>query len=312
VISASYETAKVAGRAPLRSGKVRDLYELGGSLLLVASDRVSAFDVVMSERIPGKGIVLSAVSDYWFSKTQHLIRNQRITSRVDEMPGLDAEGRARLRGRAMLCKKAKPYPFEFVVRGYLAGSGWTDYQRSGSVSGIALPKGLRESEKLREPIFTPSTKAEAGHDEPVPFERVAEGLGRELAELLRSTAIRLYQFASETAARAGILIADTKFEFGASCDGDTGSDGKGEPILIDEVLTPDSSRFWPADSYAPGRPQNSYDKQFLRDYLLSTGWNRTPPPPQLPAEIVAKTSQKYEEICLRLTGETSQQYAARS
>ena len=297
-----YSTAPVAGRAPLRSGKVRDLYELGPHLLLVASDRISAFDVVLGERVPGKGVVLTALTDFWLDRIAHLVRNQRITTRVAEMPGLTPEDQRRLRGRAMLCHRAKPYPFEFVVRGYLSGSGWIDYQRNGAICGIALPKGLVESAALPEPILTPTTKAESGHDEPVPFEDLTRELGRERAENLRRLAISVFQTASAIAAKGGILIADTKFEFGELA---------GEPMLIDEVLTPDSSRFWPAKAYEPGRSQLSFDKQFVRDHLLSTGWAKRPPAPPLPPEVIEKTAAKYAEICERLTGETPEAFAQR-
>lgn len=298
----AYATAAVAGRPAKRSGKVRDLYELGDAILLVASDRISAFDVILGEAVPGKGVVLTALSDHWLTATAGVVRNHRLTCRVAEIPGLSAEDRARLAGRAMLCRKAVPYPFEFVVRGYLSGSGWSEYQRSGSICGIALPRGLRESERLPEPILTPTTKAEAGHDEPVSFEAMARDLGRERAQRLRALALAVYGTALAQAERAGILVADTKLEFG---------EADGEPILIDEVLTPDSSRFWPAAEHAPGRPQRSFDKQFVRDYLLSTGWSRTPPPPPLPPDVIAKTAATYAEICLRLTGATPGAFAAR-
>lgn len=297
-----YATRPVAGRDPLRSGKVRDLYDFGDCLLLVASDRISAFDVVFREPVPGKGIVLSALSDYWLSRTSHIVKNHRITSSVDEMPMLGVADREHLRGRAMLCRKAPPFRFEWVVRGYLSGSGWSDYQKTGAICGIALPKGLRESDRLPEPILTPTTKEEAGHDRPVEFAEVERELGVERARRVRSLALQIYQFASAEAAKKGIIIADTKFEFG-ECDG--------EILLIDEALTPDSSRFWPADLYKPGGAQPSFDKQFVRDYLLSTGWNRTPPPPPLPEEVLIKTAAKYSEICERLTGTSPADYARR-
>lgn len=297
-----YSTAPVAGRAPLRSGKVRDLFELDKALLLVASDRISAFDVVMGEPVPGKGVVLTALTDFWLSKTADLVRNHRITVRVDEMPGLTSEERRRLRGRSMLCHRASPYPFEFVVRGYLAGSGWSEYRQSGSICGVPLPRGLVEASRLPEPILTPTTKAAAGHDEPVEFGVLERELGSARARMLRSTALAVYRRAEAIAATAGILVADTKFEFGEI---------EGSSALIDEVLTPDSSRFWPAPRYAPGRSQPSLDKQVLREYLLSTGWNRTPPPPPLPPEILRRTAEAYGEICWRLTGETAEAFAAR-
>lgn len=288
----AYVTGPVAGRQPLRSGKVRDLYDLGGNLLLVASDRISAFDVVFAEPVPGKGILLNTISDYWLTETSSIVKNHRITSRVEDMNMLSDADRERLRGRAMLCVKTTPLPFEFVVRGYLSGSGWSDYKKTGSICGIALPAGLRESDRLPAPILTPTTKAEAGHDEPVAFGVLEDTLGARLAQEARSIALQIYQFASRLAAARGIIIADTKFEFGMH---------QGACTLIDEVLTPDSSRFWPADRYQPGGPQPSFDKQFLRDYLLSTGWNRQPPPPALPGEIIEKTAQKYRDICALLT-----------
>jgi phosphoribosylaminoimidazole-succinocarboxamide synthase len=298
----TYTTAAVAHGKPLRTGKVRDLYEIDGNLLLVASDRVSAFDVVMAEPVPGKGVVLTALTEHWLVKTADLVRNHRITVRVDEIKGLTDADRARLRGRAMLCRRAAPYPFEFVVRGYLSGSGWAEYQQSGSVCGVELPKGLLESSRLPDPILTPTTKAERGHDEPVSFDVLERDLGAERARQLRDLALAVYSRAASIASDAGILIADTKFEFGEI---------DRAPALIDEVLTPDSSRFWPAGDYKPGRGQPSYDKQFLRDYLTSTGWNRTPPPPPVPAEVVSRTVAKYSEICQRLTGETPERFAAR-
>ncbi|MFN0208060.1 MAG: phosphoribosylaminoimidazolesuccinocarboxamide synthase [Planctomycetota bacterium] len=288
-----YTTAPVAGRAPWRSGKVRDLYDFGAEILLVASDRLSAFDVVFREPVPGKGIVLTAVSDFWLTKTRGIIANHRITSDVAQMDILTGGDRERLRGRAMYCKKSKPLAFEWVVRGYLSGSGWNDYKKTGEICGISLPKGLRESDRLPEPILTPTTKEEAGHDRSVTFAEVESALGTERARRARDRAIAIYQFASAIAAERGILLADTKFEFGEL---------NGELLLIDEVLTPDSSRFWPANVYKPGGPQPSFDKQFVRDYLLTTGWSKTPPPPPLPADIITKTAEKYAEICYLLTG----------
>jgi methylthioribose-1-phosphate isomerase len=297
VISTPYTTLPVAGKSPVRSGKVRDLYDFGDALLLVASDRISAFDVVFDQPIPGKGIVLTALTDFWLTKTAHIVSNHRITSDVDRMPMLAPADRERLRGRAMLCRKAKPMAFEWVVRGYLAGSGWNDYKKTGRICGIALPPGLVESSRLPQPILTPTTKEESGHDRPVEFEEVEESLGRETARRVRDLAISIYQYAAAVALERGILIADTKFEFATTA--------AGEILLIDEVLTPDSSRFWPADRYQPGRGQPSFDKQFVRDYLNSTDWDKNPPAPPLPEEIIRKTAEKYEEICVRLTGGSS-------
>jgi len=297
-----YTSGPVAGRPPSRSGKVRDLYDLGDRLLLVASDRISAFDVVLREPIPAKGIVLTALTDFWLDRTEGVVASHRVTSLVDEMPMLSSDDRERLRGRAMLCAKAEPYPFEFVVRGYITGSGWSDYKKTGSVSGIRLTAGLRESERLPEPILTPSTKEEAGHDLPVDFATVANRLGKERAERARDAALDVYRLASAHAAAHGVLLADTKFEFGEI---------GGRLTLIDEVLTPDSSRFWPAEGYQVGKSQPSYDKQIVRDYLTSTGWSKTPPPPPVPQEVLAKTAAKYEEICEKLTGRSAAAFASR-
>lgn len=297
----AYVTLPVAGRAPTHTGKVRDLFDFGDSLLLVASDRISAFDVVLGEPIPGKGVVLTALTDFWLDLTAPIVRSHRITSRVDDMPGLAAADRERLRGRAMLCRKAKPYPFEFVVRGYLSGSGWNDYRKTGSISGVKLPAGLRESERLPEPILTPTTKEAKGHDLPVSFDVVAQSLGAAKAAAARDAALGIFAAGSRHALERGVILADTKFELG---------EVDGRLTLIDEVLTPDSSRFWPADGYEPGRAQPSYDKQIVRDWLLSTGWSKTPPAPKLPPEVIARTTAKYEEICKRLTGRTPQEFAA--
>ena len=275
-------------------GKVRDIYAVGEDLLLiVTTDRLSAFDVVLPTPIPGKGEVLTRISDFWFSRLGHLIPNQ-LTGITPEsvVPG---EERPQVSGRSVVVKKLRPLPIEAIVRGYLVGSGWKEYQRHGSVSGIPLPAGLREAEKLPQPLFTPSTKAEAGaHDENISFERAEEIVGRAIARQVRDAAIALYREAAEYAAGRGILIADTKFEFGL--------DESGVLYLIDEALTPDSSRFWPAESYAPGVTPPSFDKQYVRDWLESIGWNKQAPGPQLPPEVVAKTSEKYREALHRLTG----------
>jgi phosphoribosylaminoimidazole-succinocarboxamide synthase len=276
---------------PVRRGKVRDIYDLGDRLLLVSTDRLSAFDWVLPTGIPDKGRVLTEISAFWFERLGE--PNHLITTDVEQMglpPGID---RQELAGRSTLCRKATVVPIECVVRGYLAGSGWQEYQRSGTVCGIRLPAGLRESSRLPEPIFTPATKAETGHDENIPFERAAELVGREVAEELRRRSLDVFRRGAEYALGRGILIADTKFEFGHS---------GGRLLLIDEALTPDSSRFWPADQYAPGRAQPSFDKQFVRDWLSASGWDKNSPPPALPADIVAKTRAKYVEAFERLTG----------
>jgi phosphoribosylaminoimidazole-succinocarboxamide synthase len=276
---------------PVRRGKVRDVYDLGDRILLVSTDRISAFDWVLPTAIPDKGRVLTQISAFWFDMLGEL--NHLITTDVERMdlpPGIDCRT---LAGRTTLCRKTEVVPIECIVRGYLSGSGWKEYQRSGTVCGIRLPSGLRESDRLPQPIFTPSTKATAGHDENISFERTAEIVGRELAEQLRQRSLRIFARGAEYARQRGIIIADTKFEFGRLGD---------ELLLIDEVLTPDSSRFWPADHYQPGHGQPSFDKQFVRDWLLSTDWDRNSPPPELPEEFVAKTREKYVEAYERLTG----------
>ena len=279
-----------------KRGKVRDIYDLGDKLLIVATDRISAFDVVLPNGIPGKGKVLNQISKYWFEKTGDIIPNHLISTEVKDYPQPFEKYRDVLEGRSMLVKKTKPLPVECIVRGYLSGSGWNEYQRGSSVCGIPLPPGLVESSRLEEPIFTPSTKAEEGqHDENITFEKTAEILGRDLAERVREISIALYNRAREIAEKKGIIIADTKFEFGIDEDG-------GELILIDEALTPDSSRFWPKDDYQPGRSQSSFDKQFVRDYLTSIKWNKKPPAPSLPSDIVEKPTEEYIEALARLAG----------
>lgn len=277
-----------------KRGKVRDIYDVGEHFLIVASDRISAFDVVMDDPIPEKGKILTKISLFWFDHLRSLVENHVVSSEPSEYPDPCPSYLNQLQGRSMLVKKARPLPVECIVRGYISGSGWLEYQERGSICGIPLPRGLAESEKLPEPIFTPSTKAEEGiHDENITFEKAVELLGRDTAEQVRTLSLRIYQRGSEYAEKRGIIIADTKFEFGIVDDG---------IILIDEVLTPDSSRFWPMDSYSPGGPQKSFDKQFLRDYLSSLGWEKKPPPPRLPEEIVQKTRKRYLEALERLTG----------
>ncbi len=275
-------------------GKVRDVYEVDGDhLLIVATDRISAFDVVLSEGIPDKGKVLNQLSRFWFERFRDRVASHFVTTRVEDYPARLRAQADQLEGRSMLVKKAKPFPIECVVRGYLAGSGWKEYQASQSVCGVKLPSGLTESARLEEPIFTPATKSTTGHDENISFEEAARRIGQAEAEKLRALSLEVYREGRQYAESRGILIADTKFEWGVCED---------EIILIDEVLTPDSSRFWPAEGYAPGRPQPSFDKQFVRDYLESVQWNKEPPPPPLPAEVVQKTSEKYREAYCRLTG----------
>ena len=289
VIETSLSGLKMLGR-----GKVRDIYEVDGKLLLVASDRISAFDVVMPDGIPGKGKVLNQISAFWFDQLADVIPNHMITTDVDAFPPAARPHAETLRGRSMLCRKAKPFPVECVVRGYLSGSGWAEYRQSGEVCGVRLPGGLLESDRLPEPVFTPATKEEKGrHDENIPFDRMVQIVGKETAENVRSIALRLYAKAAAYALGRGIIIADTKFELGTA-------DGK--LILIDEALTPDSSRFWPAAEYRPGGPQKSFDKQFVRDYLLTLPWNKTAPGPRLPADVVEKTARKYREALKVLTG----------
>ncbi|MCS7225168.1 MAG: phosphoribosylaminoimidazolesuccinocarboxamide synthase [Armatimonadetes bacterium] len=278
----------------LRRGKVRDLYEMDGRLLIVSTDRISAFDVVLPTPIPDKGKVLNGLSVFWFEKTRGIVANHLIGSEKDALPPSVQAHWDLLAGRFMVVRRTKVLPVECVVRGYLYGSAWKDYQSGGVVSGVTLPKGLILAQKLPEPIFTPSTKAETGHDLPITFEQVRETVGSELAEKIRQISLDIYRFAAEHCEKVGLLLADTKFEFGLSDDG--------ELLLIDEVLTPDSSRFWDASTYEPGKPQENFDKQFVRDYLESLGWNKEPPAPELPDEIVQKTRQRYREAYRRITG----------
>ncbi len=285
---------KLAGLTFLGRGKVRDIYEADGKLLLVASDRLSAFDVVMPDGIPGKGQVLNQISAFWFRKLADVIPNHMLSIDVADFPAAARPHADTLRGRAMLCRKAVPIPVECVVRGYLSGSGWAEYRERGEVCGNPLPAGLKESARLSEPIFTPATKEEKGkHDVNISFARMEEIVGKERAGTVRAAALALYRKAAEYALGRGIIIADTKFEFGLA---------EGRVILIDEALTPDSSRFWPADGYKPGGPQQSFDKQFVRDYLLTLPWNKTAPGPKLPGDVIVKTADKYREALKILTG----------
>jgi phosphoribosylaminoimidazole-succinocarboxamide synthase len=281
------------GIRKVKSGKVREVFDLGDALLFVATDRISAFDCVMPNGIPRKGEVLTQISHFWFDRMAGVVPNHRLGGAGDPLPARLGEQAGALARRSMVVRKAQPLPIECVVRGYLAGSGWNEYRRSGSVCGVRLPAGLLESAELPEPIFTPATKAETGHDENIPFERAEALVGSEVAARVRELSLRIYGLARAYARERGIIIADTKFEFGVH---------EGQLLLIDEVLTPDSSRFWPADGYEVGRGQASFDKQFVRDYLLTLDWDRTPPAPALPPEIVERTRAKYFEAYERLTG----------
>ena len=275
-------------------GKVRDVYSVDDQLVIITTDRISAFDVVLPNGIPDKGRVLNQTSLYWFQKTGDLVPNHLVSASVDEYPGTLRPYASQLEGRSMLVKRLAPVAFECVIRGYLYGSGWKEYQREGSVCGIALPKGMRLAERFDEPLFTPSTKATEGHDENVSEEYMTDALGAELTSRLRDISLELYTRGRDEAAGKGIIIADTKFEFGL--------DEAGTLYLIDEVLTPDSSRFWPAESYAPGKDQPSYDKQFVREYLETLDWDKNPPGPELPDSVVAGTQQRYRQAFETLTG----------
>ena len=281
------------GVPKVRSGKVREMFDLGDRLLMVASDRISAYDVVMPNGIPRKGEVLTMFSHFWFNRVADLVPNHLLAKADEPLPEAVQSHADQIGRRAMVVKKAQPLAIECVVRGYLAGSGWKEYQKQGTVCGISLPDGLENSSQLPDPIFTPATKAEEGHDENINFDEAVNIVGKNIAEQARELSIELYKRGRDHAAEKGIIIADTKFEFGIF---------EGELILIDEVLTPDSSRFWPADLYAPGKSQPSFDKQFVRDYLETLDWDKTPPGPELPAEIVQKTSEKYIEAYTRVTG----------
>jgi phosphoribosylaminoimidazole-succinocarboxamide synthase len=293
-------TLDLPGVKKLKSGKVREMFDLGDSLLMVATDRISAFDVIMPNGIPNKGRVLTALSAFWFANTQHIVPNHAITTRAEDFPQQLQPFCAQLAGRSMIVKRAKPLPIECVVRGYLSGSGWKEYREKQSVCGIRLPPGLVESSILPEPIFTPATKSESGHDINISFDQAVGLTGEGLARQARDTSLALYKWARDVAKQRGIVIADTKFEFGIY---------DSQLILIDEALTPDSSRFWPADQYKPGGAQPSFDKQFLRDYLETLDWNKTPPAPPLPPDVVRKTGEKYLEALRRLTGKTLEELA---
>ncbi len=286
-------TLELPGIRKLKSGKVREIFDLGDALLFVATDRISAFDCIMPNGIPRKGEVLTQISHFWFDQLQGLIRNHRRFGAKDELPPVLQPYLSTLKGRSMIVEKAQPLAIECVVRGYLAGSGWKEYQRTGSVCGIALPAGLTESAELPTPIFTPATKAETGHDENISYEEAERLVGSAIVAKARDLSLAIYKQAREYARQRGIIIADTKFEFGLF---------DGQLLLIDEVLTPDSSRFWPAAQYAPGRSQPSFDKQFVRDYLETLSWDKQPPAPALPSEIVARTAAKYLEAFHLLTG----------
>ncbi len=282
--------------APPRQGKVRDIYDVGDNLLLVATDRISAFDYVLGSGIPDKGKILTQLSAFWFDATRDIVPNQVLETDVRRYPAELRPFDEMLAGRSMLVRKTNPVPVECVARGYLSGSGWKDYQASGSVCGVALPKGLKESDRLPEPIFTPATKAASGHDINISEAEAAKLVGADLIRTLRDLTLKLYAFGTAHAESRGIILADTKFEFGLMPDG--------QILLIDEVMTPDSSRYWPKDQYEPGRPQPSFDKQFVRDYLERIKWNKQPPVPALPDEVIMRTREKYLEAFTRLSGRT--------
>ncbi|MBI2078486.1 MAG: phosphoribosylaminoimidazolesuccinocarboxamide synthase [Euryarchaeota archaeon] len=284
--------SNVVGAKLFRRGKVRDVYDLGANLLMVASDRLSAFDVVLPQGIPGKGVCLTQISNHWFRFTEKIVPNHLVETDFERFPP-ELRRSPEVRGRSVLVRKTKPLAIECIVRGYIAGSGWKDYQKSGAICGIKLPTGLKEASKLPEPIFTPSTKAEQGHDVNITEAEAGKVVGADTFAKVREASLRVYQAAADDAAKKGIIIADTKFEFGLL-------DGK--LFLIDEVLTPDSSRFWPADQYRPGSSPPSFDKQFVRDYLESIKWNKQPPAPNLPAHVIEGTTQRYLEAYRRLTG----------
>jgi phosphoribosylaminoimidazole-succinocarboxamide synthase len=286
-----------SGLGAVRRGKVRDIYDLGDSLLIIATDRLSAFDVILPQGIPFKGKVLTRISDFWFDRTGDIIPNHRVSSIVYDFPSVCKPYWDQLRDRSMLVKKCRPLPVECVVRGYLAGSGWEEYRASGTVCGIALPPGLKESSQLEQPIFTPATKEAVGvHDVNISFSRMEEIIGRDLAHRIREISVNIYRYAAEYARSRGIIIADTKMEFGLDSDG--------RLVLIDELLTPDSSRFWPLETYEAGKPQPSFDKQYVRDYLISINFNKQPPGPMLPEEVILKTSGLYLKALEKLTAQS--------
>lgn len=290
VLSTNFNDIKVFKR-----GKVRDMYDLEDHYLMISTDRISAFDVIMNEGIPNKGKVLTQISKFWFDFVKEIVPNHVVETDVSRYPEICHKYSGILEGRSMLVKKAELIPIECIVRGYISGSGWKDYQKTGMICGIELPENLVESEKLPEPIFTPSTKADIGdHDENITEEKAIEIIGEETYNKIKSIALKVYTKASEYALEKGIILADTKMEFGFY---------NGEIILIDELLTPDSSRFWPADRYKKGSAQDSYDKQYVRDYLLSVNFNKQPPPPKLPEDVITNTAKKYEEALIKLTGE---------
>ena len=286
-------STELPGLERIVRGKVRDVYAVGGDLLIVATDRISAFDCILPQGIPGKGRVLTQMSVFWFEFLKDVVPNHLIATDVGDFPAPLRAFREQLEGRSMLVKRCRMEPIECVARGYISGSGWKDYRRTGAICGIPLPAGLRESDRLPQPIFTPASKAESGHDENISFDEAASAIGTVTAELLRALTLRLYGAAAQHAESRGIILADTKFEFGWH---------DGELLLGDEVLTPDSSRYWPRDEYAPGGPQKSFDKQFVRDYLETLDWNKQPPAPPLPEDVIAKTSEKYHEAYERITG----------
>jgi phosphoribosylaminoimidazole-succinocarboxamide synthase len=299
-VSETLTTTSLPGFERVASGKVRDIYRVGDNLLIIATDRISAFDCILPEGIPGKGRVLNRLSLFWFDYLRGVVPNHVITANVDLYPAELLPYRDQLEGRSMLVKRCRMELIECVARGYISGSGWKDYRKTGAICGIPLPTGLLESGKLPEPIFTPASKAESGHDENISFEAAARIAGRQTTALLRDLTLSLYSRAAEYALSRGIILADTKFEFGWSASGEDA----GELLLADEVLTPDSSRFWLRDEYAPGGPQKSFDKQFVRDYLETLDWNKQPPAPSLPRDIIEKTAEKYRDAYTRLTGGT--------
>jgi phosphoribosylaminoimidazole-succinocarboxamide synthase len=293
----------LADRRPNRQGKVRDIYEFGDRLLIVASDRISAFDYVLGSGIPDKGKVLTQISAFWFDRTRSIVDNHLLSTDATEFPGEARRAADLLSGRSMLVRRTEPLPIECVARGYISGSGWKDYVATGAVCGIRLPSGLRESDRLPQPIFTPATKAESGHDINITEKEAADRVGRRVLDRVRELTLRLYADGAAHAESRGIIVADTKFEFGLlPLDEDDQRRVEDRIILIDEVLTPDSSRFWPRDTYNPGGPQPSFDKQFVRDYLERIKWNKQPPVPSLPDDVVEKTREKYVEAFRRLTG----------